>query len=48
MQKKNAPTIEIKKSPEKKVKSEKQKTVAEVDRDKLEKKFSSTNVKEVN
>ena len=39
--KKTAPSIEIKKSSEKKDKTEKTKTVAEIDRDKLEKKFSS-------
>ena len=40
MQKKTAPNIEIKKSPEKKEKKDKTKTIAEIDRDKLEKKFS--------
>ena len=39
--KKNAPSIETKKLSEKKDKTEKTKTVAEIDRDKLEKKFSS-------
>ena len=38
--KKTAPTTEIVKTFEKKDKSDKSKTVAEIDRDKLEKKFS--------
>jgi small subunit ribosomal protein S2 len=38
--KKVAPATEVKKSSEKKEKSDKSKTVAEIDRDKLEKKFS--------
>ena len=38
--KKAAPAIEVKKNSEKKEKSDKSKTVAEIDRDKLEKKFS--------
>ena len=40
--KKEAPTIETKKISETNPKSEKNKTVAEIDRDKLEKKFSKT------
>ncbi len=38
--KKDAPTLELKKSPEKREKVDKSKTLAEIDRDKLEKKFS--------
>ena len=38
--KKAAPVVEVKKVSEKKEKSDKTKTVAEIDRDKLEKKFS--------
>ena len=38
--KKAAPAVEVKKTSEKKEKSDKSKTVAEIDRDKLEKKFS--------
>ena len=38
--KKAAPAVELKKTSEKKEKSDKSKTVAEIDRDKLEKKFS--------
>ena len=38
--KKVAPVVDIKKTPEKKEKKDKSKTVAEIDRDKLEKKFS--------
>ena len=39
--KKDSPAVEIKKNPDIKEKKEKSKTVAEIDRDKLEKKFSS-------
>ena len=41
---KSAPSIETKKTPEKKVNDKKDKTVAEVDREKLEKKFSKKKV----
>ncbi len=37
--KKSAPSIETKKNPEKKVSDKKDKTVADIDREKLEKKF---------
>jgi small subunit ribosomal protein S2 len=37
--KKSAPSIDTKKAPEKKVSDKKDKTVAEIDREKLEKKF---------
>ena len=39
--KKEAPSVEIKKTTEKKEKIDKSKTVAEIDRDKLKKKFSA-------
>ena len=46
--KKEAPTIVTKKISEKNPKSEKNKTVAEIDRDKLEKKFSKTKKEKLN
>ena len=46
--KKAAPVIETKKTVDKKEKTEKIKTVAELDRDKLDKKFSKTKKKELN
>ena len=46
--KKAAPFIEEKKTSEKKEKSDKSKTVAEIDRDKLEKKFSKKKVNKLN
>ena len=46
--KKTAPSAEIIKPSEKKDKTEKTKTVAEIDRDKLEKKFSSKNENKIN
>ena len=48
--KKSAPTIDIKKSQEKKADNDikKSKTVAEIDRDKLEKKFSKKKDKKLN
>jgi hypothetical protein len=42
--KKSAPSIETKKNPEKKVNDDKDKTVAEIDREKLEKKFPKKKV----
>ena len=46
--KKAAPAVEIKKTLEKKEKVDKSKTVAELDRDKLDKKFSKKKEKELN
>ena len=46
--KKTAPNIEITKSPEKKEKKDNTKTIAEIDRDKLEKKFTKKKSKELN
>ena len=46
--KKDALSIEVKTSSEKKDKNDKTKTVAEIDRDKLEKKFSSKKENKVN
>ena len=46
--KKAAPTEEIKKTPKKTEKVEKSKTVAEIDRDKLEKKFSKKKEEKLN
>ena len=46
--KKAAPSIEPKKTNEKKDKTDKTKTVAEIDRDKLDKKFSKKKVKDLN
>ena len=46
--KKEAPANETKKISEKNLKSEKNKTVAEIDRDKLEKKFSKTKKEKIN
>ncbi len=46
--KKAAPSIETKKNPEKKEKTDKSKTVAETDRDKLENKFSLKKEKKLN
>ena len=48
MQKKTAPVIETKKDPEKKEKVDKSKTVAEIDREKLEKKFPKKNSEKLN
>ena len=44
MQKKAAPESDTKNTSEKKEKSDKSKTVAEIDRDKLEKKFSKKKI----
>jgi small subunit ribosomal protein S2 len=46
--KKDSPTIETKKTTEKKENSNKTKTVAEIDRDKLEKKFSNKKEEKLN
>ena len=46
--KKTAPSIEIKKPSEKKDKTEKTKSVAEIDREKLDKKFTSKKEIKVN
>ena len=46
--KKASPTIEEKKTSEKKEKSDKSKTVADIDREKLEKKFSKKNTNKLN
>ena len=46
--KKVAPSVELKKVLEKKDKSEKTKTVAEIDREKLEKKFPKKKVEKLN
>ena len=46
--KNSTPSVESKKTTEKKEKSEKIKTVAEIDRDKLEKKFSKKKEKKLN
>ena len=46
--KKASPTSEAKKTTEKKDKSDKSKTVAEIDRDKLEKKFSKKKEEKLN
>ena len=46
--KKAAPVIETKKDSEKKEKADKSKTVAEIDREKLEKKFSKKKPEKLN
>ena len=46
--KKETPTVEIKKNTEKKDKSDKTKIIAELDRDKLEKKFSKKKTEKLN
>ena len=46
--KKSTPLVEAKKSPEKKEKKDKSKTVAEIDRDKLEKKFTAKKNEKLN
>ena len=46
--KKAAPVIETKKEPQKKEKVDKSKTVAETDREKLEKKFSKKKPEKLN
>ena len=46
--KKEIPTAEIKKTTEKKDKSDKTKIIAELDRDKLEKKFSKKKAEKLN
>ena len=46
--KKSTPLVEAKKSPEKKEKKDKSKTVAEIDRDKLEKKFTAKKSEKLN